>query len=105
MRRKARLKREKTKLANTESANKEGEKSAASALPPASVTLAISPWGEVFVDGRRQGVSPPLRELSLAPGKHTILIVNETFKPYSQTIELAPGSSFKIKYKFQNQGN
>lgn len=66
------------------------------------VTFAISPWGEVFVDGKRQGVSPPLRDIKLSSGKHTILIVNETFKPYSQTIDLDPDSTHKIKYKFQN---
>ncbi len=66
----------------------------------ATLTLAITPWGEVFVDGVRQGVSPPLRELKLAPGEHTILIVNQTFAPYSQTLEVQPGATHKIKYKF-----
>jgi len=72
------------------------------ALDDASVTLAISPWGEVFVDGKRLGVTPPLHDLKLSSGKHTILIVNSTFSPYSKTIDLAPGSTHKIKYKFQN---
>jgi predicted Ser/Thr protein kinase len=67
-----------------------------------SVTLAVSPWGEVFVDGKRIGVTPPLRDLTLSSGKHTILIVNATFNPYSQTLDLAPGSKHRIKYKFQN---
>lgn len=99
---KARLKRAQAKLASAESAKKTEDKGKTVVAQLSSVTLAISPWGEVFVDGNRQGVSPPLRELSLAPGKHTILIVNETFKPYSKTIDLAPGSTLKIKYKFQN---
>ena len=97
---KAKLSREKSKPGSSESANPTEEKADSNATQQASLTLAISPWGDVFVDGNRQGVSPPLRELSLTPGKHTILIVNETFKPYSQTIELAPGGTFKIKYKF-----
>ena len=99
---KARLKREKAKLLSNENTQPAADKPNTVAAKPSSLTLAISPWGEVFVDGVRQGVSPPLRHLTLAPGKHTILIVNETFKPYSQTIELAPDSTFKIKYKFQN---
>jgi len=45
-------------------------------------------------------VSPPLRELKLSPGKHTILIVNQTFAPYSQTIDVQADSAHKIKYKF-----
>jgi len=95
---KAKQKREKEKLAGTDVE----EKTKPSAAQQTSVTFAISPWGEVFVDGARQGVSPPLRELSLSPGKHTILIVNETFKPYSKTIEAVPGASIKIKFKFEN---
>jgi hypothetical protein len=45
-------------------------------------------------------VTPPLRELKLQPGKHTILIVNQTFTPYSQTIDVQPNGTHKIKYKF-----
>ena len=96
---KAKLKREKAQLAGTDNTNNVDDSGRLGAASPASLTLAISPWGEIFVDGNRHGVSPPLRQLSLAPGKHTILIVNETFKPYSKTIELAPGGSLKIKYK------
>jgi serine/threonine-protein kinase len=71
-------------------------------LPSGSATLelAIAPWGEVFVDGVRQGVTPPLRELKLPPGQHTILIVNQTFTPYSQTINVQANTTQKIKYKF-----
>lgn len=77
-----------------------GSKSAVSG--EGQVILAIVPWGEVFIDGKRQGVTPPLRELTVPAGKHTILIVNETFKPYSQTLEIAPNTTHKIKYKFSN---
>lgn len=65
-----------------------------------TIQLAISPWGEVFVDGVRQGVSPPLRELKLSPGKHTILVVNQTFAPFSQTVNVQADATHKIKYKF-----
>lgn len=65
-----------------------------------TLQLAIAPWGEVFVDGVRQGVSPPLREIKLPPGEHTVLVVNQTFAPYSQTIRVEPDGTHKIKYKF-----
>ncbi len=99
---KSKAKSEKIKIANTDSAKKGDESPRTAVAGESQVTFAISPWGEVFVNGKRQGVSPPLRDLKLSAGKHTILIVNETFKPYSQTIELAPGSTHKIKYKFEN---
>ena len=93
---------EKSKLAKADTAKKSDTPPTPTAAGEASLTLAISPWGEVFVDGKRLGISPPLRNLKLPSGKHTILIVNETFKPYSQTIDLEPNNTHKIKYKFQN---
>lgn len=69
-------------------------------MPEAMLALAVTPWGEVFVDGKREGVSPPLNEIRLAAGKHKIEIRNPGFVPYSETIELQAGASQKIKYKF-----
>src|SRR5438046_1233038 len=33
--------------------------------------LAVAPWGEVLVDGKSRGVSPPLRVLDVSAGAHT----------------------------------
>ena len=51
----------------------------AAAATPARIELAVNPWGEVFVDGKSRGVSPPLRTLEISPGSHTIEIRNSTF--------------------------
>ena len=67
---------------------------------PATVSLGIAPWGEVYVDGNKKGVSPPLNSLQLAPGKHQIEIRNTTFAPYKQAVDLKPGEQFKLKHKF-----
>ena len=69
--------------------------------PLAHVALAVSPWGEVYVDGRKKGISPPLTEIKVAPGKHTIEIRNAAFAPYRQTIDVSANASMKIKHKFQ----
>jgi hypothetical protein len=68
---------------------------------PATVSLGIAPWGEVYVDGNKKGVSPPLNSLQVAPGKHQIEIRNTTFSPYKQTVDLKPGEQLKIKHKFR----
>ena len=65
------------------------------------VRLAVAPWGEVFVDGKKAGVSPPLTELHLAPGSHRIEVRNGDFKPYRQRVDLADGRSVRIKHKFE----
>jgi hypothetical protein len=68
---------------------------------PATVSLGIAPWGEVYVDGNKKGVSPPLNSVQVAPGKHQIEIRNTTFSPYKQTVDLKPGERLKIKHKFR----
>lgn len=71
-----------------------------SAAPESILTFAISPWGEVSVDGKKYGVSPPLKELKLPPGKHRIEITNSASSPYVEQLELYPDSSKKIKHSF-----
>jgi serine/threonine-protein kinase len=65
------------------------------------VSLAVSPWGEVYVDGKKKGVSPPLTELKLSPGRHTIEIRNSTFAPYAETVNVEAKGSIKIRHKFR----
>jgi tRNA A-37 threonylcarbamoyl transferase component Bud32 len=71
------------------------------AKPTARLTLAVTPWGEVYVDGKRKGVSPPLAEIKLGPGKHAIEIRNTTFQPYAETVDVEAEGHLKIKHKFQ----
>ena len=67
----------------------------------ALASLSVLPWGEIYVDGRKVGVSPPLREIELKPGKRRIEIRNTTFPPYVETVDVAPGSRIKIRHKFR----
>jgi serine/threonine-protein kinase len=69
------------------------------ARPAAQLKLAVSPWGEIYVDGRRRGVSPPLRQLDLAPGKHRIEIRNTTFPTRSESVDARPHAHLRIKHK------
>ncbi|MGE5160840.1 MAG: serine/threonine-protein kinase [Betaproteobacteria bacterium] len=71
--------------------------------PPAgdgTVTVAIAPWGEVVVDGTVQGVSPPLTEITLPPGLHTIEIRNGSFEPFVAQVELKPGEKIHLQHRF-----
>jgi serine/threonine-protein kinase len=67
----------------------------------ATVALAISPWGEVHVDGNRVGVAPPLAALQMEAGRHEVEIRNQGFAPYRETVDLEPGKPLKIRYKFR----
>jgi Adenylate and Guanylate cyclase catalytic domain len=69
----------------------------------ALVQLAISPWGEVRVDGKTVGVSPPLSRLELTPGAHRIEIKNRELHSYLQTLQLQPSHTIKLKHKFTEE--
>jgi hypothetical protein len=65
------------------------------------IDLAVAPWGEVFVDGKSRGVSPPLSTLEISPGSHTIEIRNSTFPAHVQKVEVKPGDAVKIRHRFK----
>jgi hypothetical protein len=71
--------------------------------PPREATLNILalPWAEVFVDGTRQGVSPPLRSIPLKPGRHRVELRNGSFPAHVQTVELKPGTELSITHRFR----
>lgn len=69
---------------------------------PAVVSLGVQPWGEIYLDGRMQGVSPPLMELQVVAGKHEIKIRNTTFPTVTKIITVKAGEKIKIKHKFAN---
>ena len=68
----------------------------------AVLNLVILPWGEVYLDARMQGVSPPLLELQVAPGKHEVEIRNTKFPVFKQEINATVGEKLTIKHTFAN---
>jgi len=83
---------------NTDSAERT---SAPRLVADGRIRLAIAPWGEVYVDGKIMGVTPPLAEVRLPAGKHRIEVRNGAFAPHRQSIDLAPNASVRIKHKFE----
>jgi len=67
---------------------------------PATVSFAVAPWGEVHVDGKMHGVSPPLQELELSPGRHRIELKNSASQPHVVTVNAKSGERIRIKHKF-----
>jgi serine/threonine-protein kinase len=71
--------------------------------PPAAtgiVRVAISPWGEVEVDGKPAGTSPPLTELSLSAGPHRIVVRNADLPSYSSAVNVSADQPVTVKHKF-----
>lgn len=68
--------------------------------PAASYRLMINPWGTVYVDGKRRGVSPPLKRLALPTGRHTIMLENPGFPDRVIEVDSVAGRSGQIAHDF-----
>ncbi|WP_374672960.1 serine/threonine-protein kinase [Ideonella sp.] len=73
----------------------------APAPPPGHVQLAISPWGQVEVDGAVVGIAPPLSRLSLPAGRHTITVRNGELPPLVRVVEVSADQPVTIKHRFE----
>jgi serine/threonine protein kinase len=65
------------------------------AQAPASLTVIVYPWGDVWINGKRRGTSP-LKNLSLKPGRYRIA-AGQGEPTVTQTIRLQPGQEKKLK--------
>lgn len=76
--------------------------SAAAAAPVATgaLQLAISPWGEVEVDGTPAGTAPPLTRLTLPEGQHTVTVRNADFPPYTTRVQVSADKPATVRHRF-----
>jgi class 3 adenylate cyclase len=79
----------------------EKAKTAKPASGAGKLELVVAPWGEVIVDGKSRGISPPLRVVELSPGAHTIEIRNSTFPAHKQKVQVKPGQAVRIQHRFK----
>lgn len=68
--------------------------------PDVVVTLAIAPWGEVYLDGQYQGVSPPLKKLNVPTGWHDIEVRNTKFPVFQKRFEAKSGTPLRIEHRY-----
>jgi hypothetical protein len=87
--------------ASVASAPTPAAESAAPVPRTGKIRLSIRPWGEVVVDGKSRGVSPPLKELSIAEGRHRIQIRNGDFAGYDSELDIKAGGKDEIAYSFK----
>ncbi len=65
-----------------------------------TVRIAISPWGLVEVDGAPSGAAPPITELTLAEGRHQIVVRNGDYAPYTASVNVTAGQTISVRHKF-----
>lgn len=75
--------------------------SPAAPVETGTVILAVSPWGEVLVDGESRGTAPPISSLALPVGRHRIEIRNGNLPAYAVEMNVGAGETRRIKHKFE----
>ena len=65
-----------------------------------ALQLAISPWGQVEIDGAPAGTTPPLTRLSLPEGTHTVTVRNEDFPAYTTTVQVSADKPVTVRHRF-----
>jgi len=74
-----------------------------SGRPPAktaTVVVDVSPWGEIYVDGKPRGTTPPLKTFDLPPGRHRIEVRNPVQPPHITFATLQAGEVRRIRHEF-----
>ncbi|WCM90123.1 PEGA domain-containing protein [Acidovorax sp. NCPPB 3576] len=65
-----------------------------------NVRIRLAPWGNVQVDGKPLGVSPPLTQLKLPAGSHSLELSNPGFETVKKVITVIDGETFTIEHDF-----
>jgi serine/threonine-protein kinase len=64
------------------------------------VQLAVAPWGQIEVDGKGAGVTPPLTQLTLSAGEHVITVRNSDFAPHTVTVRVSGDQPVVVRHRF-----
>jgi hypothetical protein len=72
----------------------------AQAVPRATLVIAVSPRGEIYIDGKHHGTTPPITTLDLEPGMHRIEVRSRSRKPYLTYMTVQAGDVRRIRHDF-----
>jgi hypothetical protein len=80
-------------------------KAAAKVPPPqprgkAQLVLAVSPGGEIYIDGNYLGETPPMTTFDLDPGMYRIEVRSASHKPFLTYMTVEPGDVRRIRHDF-----
>ncbi|HUL41393.1 MAG TPA: serine/threonine-protein kinase [Burkholderiales bacterium] len=66
------------------------------------LSFDVTPRGEIFVDGSKVGISPPLKKLAVTPGRHRV-VIRSRIPPYAQVfrVNVEENQSTIVKAQFE----
>ena len=65
------------------------------------VRFQVRPWGDVYIDGKYRRPSPPLKEITLPQGRHTVEVRNPGFPSLLTEVEVRPGGTITVAHAFK----
>jgi serine/threonine protein kinase len=66
----------------------------------ARVIVEVSPRGEIYIDGKHHGTTPPITTVELKPGMHRIEVRRESRTPYLTYMTVQAGEVRRIRHDF-----
>jgi hypothetical protein len=66
----------------------------------ARLIVSVSPRGELYIDGKHHGTTPPITTFDLTPGMHRIEVRNGSRSPYLTYMTVQAGEVRRIRYDF-----
>jgi serine/threonine-protein kinase len=66
----------------------------------AQLIVAVSPRGEIYIDGKHHGTTPPITTFDLEPGMHRIEVRSGSRKPYLTYMTVQAGDVRRIRHDF-----
>ena len=66
----------------------------------AKLIIAVAPQGEIYIDGKHYGTTPPLATLELEPGVRRIEVRSGSRKPYLTYMTVQAGEVRRIQHDF-----
>jgi eukaryotic-like serine/threonine-protein kinase len=73
---------------------------ASAAAATGVVQLAVAPWGQIEVNGKGAGVTPPLSQLTLPVGDHVIVVRNADFAAHTVTVRVSADQPVVVRHRF-----
>jgi hypothetical protein len=67
---------------------------------PAVIHLDVKPSGSVYIDGQLRGTTPPMHDVQVPPGPHSIEVRSGRFPPLRLDVRLEPGEQMQLKHEF-----
>ncbi len=73
-------------------------------LAPGTVVFSVTPYGDVYVDGKRIAQAVTYFQSNLEAGTHTVEFRNPQFKTFSREIVLESGATQHVEHTFTESG-